>query len=140
MLNTEQHNSRTYTITWTQADDPSNYLYAAFTDGHIENTLQALADPMRYANITADDHHAKNQLRSLSWLLHHLTKRRDALIVALRDRRTADPETGASWTELAKLIDPDEPNPLSKRSKVQQMYKVGRTRTGIPGASDDLDN
>ncbi|MEU0030767.1 hypothetical protein [Streptomyces sp. NPDC006335] len=134
MLITEQNNSRSHTTTWTKNDDPRNYVYQAFTDGIIEDALRALGDPMQFANIAADDRHAKEQLRSVSWLLDHLQKRRDALIVALRDRRDADPEgmAGASWTDLVKLIDPEEPNPVSKRSKIQQMYKSGRERTGLP--------
>jgi hypothetical protein len=131
-----QHNSRTYTVSWTPADDPRNYLYATFADGVIEDALRALGDPRAFAQVQADDQEAKDQLRSVCCLLEHLNKRRDALIVALKDRRDTDPAAGASWTDLVKLIDPEEPDPVSKRSKVQQMYRSGRKRAGLP----DKDN
>ncbi|MGW7285217.1 hypothetical protein ACWGH4_06950 [Streptomyces sp. NPDC054847] len=109
---------------------PRGWLLKAITDGHLQDGLRALADPMEFAHVAADDHHAKGQLHSTAWLLRQLTKRRDVLIVALRDRRESDPDqsAGASWTDLVRLIDPDEDKPLTKRSKVQATYESGRRK------------
>jgi hypothetical protein len=130
VLEVTQDTSTSLTIRWEREGDPRGWLFKAITDGHLEGALRALADPMEFANVAADDHHAKEQLRSTAWLLGQLAKRRDALIVALRDRREADPDqsAGASWTDLVRLIDPDEDKPLTKRSKVQAMYESGRRK------------
>lgn len=130
MLEVTQDTPTSLTIRWEREDDPRGWLLKAITDGHLQDALSALADPMEFANVAADDHHAKEQLHSTAWLLRQLTKRRDALIVALRDRREADPDqnVGASWTDLVRLIDPDVDKPLTKRSKVQAMYESGRRK------------
>ncbi|MFE2693622.1 hypothetical protein [Streptomyces mirabilis] len=117
-------------ISWHPKDDPRGHLWRAIAEGHLQDALRALADPMEFANVAADDKQAKEELRSVSWLMDLLHKRQDALIVALKDRRDADPakQAGASWTDLVKLIDPDENEPLKKRSKIQQRYEASRRR------------
>ena len=81
---------------------------------------------MAFAQVAADDEGAREQLRSVAWLLGHLERRRDALVVALRDRGAA------SWTDLVKLTDPEEPEPARKRSAMQRRYEAGRRRAGLP--------
>lgn len=115
-------------VTWSgRADDPRGWLARAWEAGHIEGALSALADPMEFAQVAADDTGAREQLRSVAWLVDQLTRRQDALIVALKDR-------GMSWTDLVRLVDPDEPDPHSKRSAMQRRYEAGRRRTGLPTA------
>lgn len=134
MLEITQNTSADITITWDREDDPKDLIGQAVALNHLQNVLQALGDPMQFARVAADDHHAREELRSVEWLLNQLTHRRDALIVALKDRRAADPENraGASWADLVVLIDPEEDEPQTKRSKVQAMYNAGCRRTGRP--------
>lgn len=134
MLEITENAAADITITWDREDDRSDQLDRAVSHGHLRDALRALGDPMQFARVAADDHQAKEELRSVSWLLDQLTRRRDALIVSLKDRRDADPdkEAGASWTDLVLLLDPAEPKPLAKRSKVQAMYDAGRRKTGLP--------
>lgn len=118
-------------VTWDgRADDPRGWLAKAWELGHVQDALAALADPMEFARVAADDEGAREQLRSVAWLVDQLARRQDALIVALKDRRAA------SWTELVLLVDPDEPDPLSKRSAMQRRYSTGRRRAGLPAPGD----
>jgi hypothetical protein len=113
-------------VTWDgKADDPRGWLATSFERGHVEDAFAALADPMEFARVAADDHQARGQLTSVAWLINQLTRRQDALIVALKDR-------GASWAELALLVDPEEADPQSKRSAMQRRYEAGRRRAGLP--------
>ena len=113
-------------ITWDgPADDPRGWLATAFERGHIEDALAALADPMEFAHVAAADDAAREQLRSVAWMVAQLNRRQDALIVALKDR-------GASWTDLARLTDPDDPEPTARRSAMQRRYEAGRRRAGLP--------
>lgn len=134
MLEITQKASTKLTVTWDKSDDPRGWIAQAVTLDHLGNALRALGDPMTAAHVAADDPQARDELRSVSWLLEQLSRRRDALIVALKDRRFEDPanQAGASWADLARLLDPDEGEPQAKRSKVQAMYNAGRRRTGLP--------
>lgn len=115
------------TITWTRkTDDPQGWLMRAYQDGHLADALSALGDPMMFAQVAADDEGAREQLRSVAWMLRLLERRRDALVVALRDRGAA------SWTDLVRTIDPEEPEPMRKRSAMQRLYEAGRRRAGLP--------
>ncbi|MEU7163828.1 hypothetical protein AB0A70_04175 [Streptomyces morookaense] len=130
MLKLTRSTSTEVTVEWEGGDDPGGWLADAVARGYLENVLRALADPMELADVAADDPQAREQLRAVAWFLEQLNKRRDGLVVALKDRRDADPEqqAGASWTDLVRLIDPEEEKPLSKRSKLQRMYDSGRRR------------
>jgi hypothetical protein len=113
-------------VTWDgRADDPRGWLATAFEHGHIQDALAALADPMEFARVAADDDQARGQLTSVAWLIDQLTRRQDALIVALKDR-------GDSWSQLVLLVDPEESDPQSKRSAMQRRYEAGRRRAGLP--------
>ncbi|MDH6145969.1 hypothetical protein P3T35_008031 [Kitasatospora sp. GP30] len=107
-----------------EEDDPQGWLNRSLNLGHLENMLTALGDPMQYAQVKATGIEAEEQLRAVSWFADQLTRRQDALIVALRDR-------GTSWGQLARLVDPDEPEPQRLRSAMQRRYEAGRKRAGL---------
>jgi hypothetical protein len=108
-----------------EQDDPRGWINKAYSSGHLESMLAALGDDMAFANVKADGNEANEQLRAVAWFIDQLTRRQDALIVALKDR-------GASWTDLAKLVDPEDPEPMARRSAMQRRYEAGRRRTGLP--------
>ncbi|MEZ0095043.1 hypothetical protein [Streptacidiphilus sp. EB129] len=121
---TGDHAGLHITFVGTQ-DDPRGWISKAHTAGHLENMLAALGDEMAFANVKADGNEADEQLRAVSWFIEQLGRRRDALIVAQKDR-------GASWTDLARLVDPEDPEPMARRSAMQRRYEAGRRRTGLP--------
>ncbi|MFJ6784527.1 hypothetical protein [Streptomyces yangpuensis] len=134
MLNIQpsETQSGTFTVSWTPADDPDGHLFQALTDGHLEGALEALADPVRFGDTAATDAQALARLRSVQWMLERLERRRGALLVALRDRRDADPAAGASWADLAKALYPEDPDPQRLRSKVQTLHAAGLRKAGRP--------
>jgi hypothetical protein len=118
-----------FTVTWSHADDdPRGWVSTAVSLGHMQDALRALGDPMEFANVAADDRQAAEELKSTAWMVTQLTRRMDALIVALKDR-------GTSWTELARLVEPDEADPSRLRSAMQRRYETGRRRAGLPEGS-----
>lgn len=136
MLNIQPSETRsgTFTVSWTPEDDPDGHLAQALTDGHLEGALEALADPVRFGATPATDEQALIRLRSVQWMLDRLERRRGALLVALRDRRDADPAAGASWADLAKTLYPEDPDPQRLRSKVQRLHADGLKKAGRPQA------
>ncbi|MFD6186773.1 hypothetical protein [Rhodococcus sp. NPDC059969] len=136
MLNIEPHETRsgTFTASWTPHDDPDGHLLQALTSGHLEGALEALADPVKFGETSATDAQALARLRSIQWMLDRLERRRGALLVALRDRRDADPAAGASWADLAKALYPEDPDPQRLRSKVQRLHADGLKKAGRPPA------
>ncbi|MEU2454814.1 hypothetical protein ABZ605_32590 [Streptomyces sp. NPDC012765] len=134
MLNIQpsETQSGTFTVSWTRGDDPDGHLFQALTDGHLEGALEALADPTKFGETAATDAQALDRLRSVQWMLDRLERRRGALLVALRDRRDADPAAGASWADLAKALYPEDPDPQRLRSKVQTLHAAGLRKAGRP--------
>ncbi|MFI9789006.1 hypothetical protein ACIHEI_36655 [Kitasatospora sp. NPDC051984] len=108
----------------SETDDPEGWLAKARGTGHLENMLAALGDPMRPTQVTASGTEAEAQLKAVSWFIEQLARRQDALLVALKD-------SGTSWSELARLVDPEESDPMSKRSAMQRKYETGRRRAGL---------
>jgi hypothetical protein len=118
-----------FTVTWSHdEDDPQGWIGQGVSLGHIQDALRALGDPMLFADVKADDDQAAEQLRSTAWLANQLTRRMDALTVALKDR-------GTSWTQLARLVEPEE-DPTRLRSAMQRRYEAGRRRAGLPEGSE----
>ncbi len=105
-------------------DDPRGWINRAHNSGHLEAMLAALGDPMAFAEVKACGDEAAEQLQAVSWFIEQLTKRQDALIVALKDR-------GSSWGELARMVTPDEDDPQRLRSAMQRRYAAGRRRAGL---------
>ena len=122
-----------WTVSFTPAeDDPAGWLFRARAVGHLEGMLAAIGDPMMFAQVKADTPEAEMQLRAVSWFLEKLTHRQGALIVALKQRKV-------SWTQLARLVDPEEDDPTRLRSAMQRKYDAAVRRTGLadPAGSDD---
>ncbi|WP_438297673.1 hypothetical protein [Streptomyces sp. HUAS TT7] len=113
------------TLLWEKDDDPRGLLYEALSGAApLEDVLQAIADPMEFADTSrldgVDD--AKRRLRSVLWALKELTDRADVLTVALKD------SYGQSWTEIQEVIDPENPQ---ARSTARRRYDAGRKRIGF---------
>ncbi|WP_331731376.1 hypothetical protein [Kitasatospora sp. NBC_01300] len=108
----------------TAAEDPGGWVLYARDAGYLDAALTALGDPMGHALARADDPEAAAQLRAVSWLVDLLNHRRDALIVALKAR-------DVSWSELARLTDPDEPDPARLRTKVRRRHEAGLRRADL---------
>ncbi|MFJ1709217.1 hypothetical protein [Kitasatospora sp. NPDC088346] len=119
-----------WAVDFTEEDDPQGWLRLA-RSVHLGSVLAALGDPMVFAEVKADGDDAAAQLRAVSWFLERLTHRQGALIVALKER-------GTSWTELARLVDPEEDDPKRLRSAMQRRYDTALRRTGrvAPDSTD----
>ncbi|WHM41101.1 hypothetical protein [Streptomyces sp. BPTC-684] len=118
-------------LRWEKDDDPRGWLFQALSgDAPLEDVLQAIADPMEFADTSrldgADD--AKRRLRSVLWALKLLTDRADVLTVALKD------SYGQSWTEIQEVLDPDNPQ---ARSTARRRYDAGRKRISFFPAPAD---
>lgn len=124
MIRITRAGSRAAEITWDPEDDRRGWLAAALDGQHLQYGLGALADPALFTE-AADEGRARAQLSATAWLITQLARRQDALVVALKDRGKT------SWAELVRLVDPDEPDPQSKRSAMQRRYEAGRRRAGL---------
>lgn len=124
--------TQTATLRWDKDDDPRGLLWEAVSGDTslLEDALQAIADPMEFANTDrldgVDD--AKRRLRAVLWALKQFTDRADVLTVALKD--TYD----QSWAEIQEVLDPDNPQ---ARSTARRRYDAGRKRIGSPVPSED---
>jgi hypothetical protein len=118
---TFKEEARSFETAWHYPeDDARGWLALAVENGHLEQALSALADPMEFGRTgdLTDADSAKLRLRGVLWVLTQLSDRADRLTVALRD------QFGLSWSDLAAVIDPEDP----KRSTARRRYDSGRSR------------